>query len=285
MAVSLSKSARWRKPSICENLLNPLELFVGPIHITTGTHVTGAFTGATTDSPGLLLRAIEEGRFLPMGADEDAASDFQLIAGTNRDLAAEVAAGRFREDLLARINLWTFRLPGLARRHEDIEPNRQYELEQYAARTGRKITINTEARRRFLGFATSPQAVWKANFRDLGGAVTRMATLAPGGRINVEIVESEIQRLESSWAVPSSGNVESLLAECLSPERLAALDRFDRAQLAEVLRICRNRATLSQAGRELFNVSRLQKKSSNDADRLRKYLSRFGLEWSDICRH
>ena len=100
-------------------------------------HLKGAFTGATTDRAGLLraadngilfldeigelgadeqamlLRAVEEKRFLPVGSDCDAQSDFQLIAGTNRNLLAEVAAGRFREDLLARINLWTFCLPGL----------------------------------------------------------------------------------------------------------------------------------------------------------------------------
>lgn len=110
-------------------------------------HVKGAFTGATTDRPGLLraadggmlfldeigelgvdeqamlLRAVEERRFLPVGSDREVQSDFQLVAGTNRDLAAEVAQGRFREDLLSRINLWTFRLPGLSSRREDIEPN------------------------------------------------------------------------------------------------------------------------------------------------------------------
>ncbi len=55
-------------------------------------------------------------------------SDFQLIAGTNADLPAAVRRGRFREDLLARINLWTFRLPGLRERPEDIEPNLDHEL-------------------------------------------------------------------------------------------------------------------------------------------------------------
>ena len=142
-------------------------------------HVKGAFTGATTDRPGLLraadggmlfldeigelgvdeqamlLRAVEEKRFLPVGSDREVQSDFQLIAGTNRDLAAEVAHGRFREDLLSRINLWTFRLPGLSARREDIEPNLDYELEQYTARTGIKVTFNKEARRRFLDFAMS----------------------------------------------------------------------------------------------------------------------------------
>ena len=65
------------------------------------------------DEQGVLLRAIEEKQFLPLGADREVRSDFQLIAGTNADLAALVRRGRFREDLLARINLWTFRLPGL----------------------------------------------------------------------------------------------------------------------------------------------------------------------------
>ena len=99
-------------------------------------HVRGSFTGALRDRPGLLraadggvlfldevgelgpdeqaalLRAIEEKQFLPLGADREVRSDFQLIAGTNADLAAAVRVGRFREDLLARINMWTFRLPG-----------------------------------------------------------------------------------------------------------------------------------------------------------------------------
>ena len=54
-----------------------------------------------------------------LGSDRESHSDFQLIAGTNRDLFAAVRDGRFREDLLARINLWTFSLPGLRARPED----------------------------------------------------------------------------------------------------------------------------------------------------------------------
>ena len=269
-------------------------------------HMKGAFTGATTDRPGLLraadegmlfldeigelgadeqamlLRAVEEKHFLPVGSDRELQSDFQLVAGTNRDLAAEVARGQFREDLLSRINLWTFRLPGLSSRREDIEPNLDYELDQYTARTGIKVTFNKEARRRFLDFSMSDGAIWRANFRDLNGAVTRMATLAPGNRINVETVEEEIMRLEAAWKSSTPDENDSMLVAILGPERTAELDRFDRVQLAEVIRICRQLKTLSEAGRRLFDISRKRKSSPNDADRLRKYLGRFGLGWDDL---
>ena len=64
----------------------------------------------------MLLKAIEEKTFRPLGAAKDEHSDFQLICGTNRDLSLDVADRRFRADLLARINLWSFDLPGLADR-------------------------------------------------------------------------------------------------------------------------------------------------------------------------
>jgi transcriptional regulatory protein RtcR len=60
------------------------------------------------------------------------------------------------------------------------------------------------------------------------------------------------------------------------------LDRFDRVQLEDVLAVCRTASTLSTAGRILFDGSREKKKIANDADRLRKYLARFDLEWSDM---
>ena len=272
-------------------------------------HKRGAFTGALTDRRGLLsaadggllfldeigelgadeqamlLRAIEDGRFLPMGADKESSSDFQLLAGTNRDLRARVREGHFREDLLARLDLWTFELPGLAERREDIEPNLDYELDDAGRRLGTRVTLNREARRRFLSFATSPAARWTANFRDLSAAVTRMATLAPGGRIDTERVEEEIQRLELAWrSAPKDARTESdeaLLQEVLG-ERADQLDRFDRVQLADVLRVCRRSASMAAAGRELFARSRLERASRNDSDRVRKYLARFDLDWASV---
>ncbi|HEX7813755.1 RNA repair transcriptional activator RtcR [Dyella sp.] len=262
-------------------------------------HTRGAYTGATSDRAGLLrsahhgllfldeigelgldeqamlLRALEEKRFLPVGGDKEVDSDFQLIAGTNRDLHDAVGAGRFREDLLARLNLWTYRLPGLAERREDIEPNLEFELERWSREQHQRVTFNREARRAFLDFATSTQARWNGNFRDLGASVMRMATLATAGRIQVDQVDDEIGRLQRQWR-----DVEppSVLDDLLGGD-VAQLDRFDRVQLEEVVRVCMRSTSLSQAGRELFAVSRQQRATTNDADRLRKYLARFGLDW------
>lgn len=267
-------------------------------------HTRGAFTGAVGERPGLLraadggllfldevaelgpdeqamlLRAVEEKRFLPVGSDKEVQSDFQLIAGTNCDLQSAVRSGRFREDLLARINLWTFRLPALRDRREDIEPNLDYELDQFARTHGSKVTLNKEARHRFLDFATGTDAVWSGNFRDLNAAVTRMATFAAGGRVTVEIVEAEIVRLRASWADGSTIDCDIDLEGLLDEPVISRIDPFDRAQLMEVIRVCRASRTLSDAGRKLFSVSRTRKGTANDADRLRKYLGRFALTWA-----
>jgi transcriptional regulatory protein RtcR len=268
-------------------------------------HRKGAFTGAAGDRPGLLrsadrgllfldeigelgpdeqamlLRALEERRFLPVGADAEVGSNFQLIAGTNRDLRRQVGEGGFRDDLLARIDLWTFCLPPLRDRPEDIEPNLDFELERFAARASRLVSFSKEARERYLAFAAAPQAAWSGNFRDLSASVTRMATLANAGRISLPIVEHEISRLLAAWS-PGEDRGGDCLAEVLSHDRLSALDRFDRVQLADVVNVCRASTSLSEAGRALFAASRARRASVNDADRLRKYLARFGLTFDDV---
>ncbi len=271
-------------------------------------HIKGAFTGAATDRPGLLrsahkgllfldeigelgadeqamlLKAIEEKRFLPVGADHEAQSDFQLIAGTNRDLSRDVVAGRFREDLYARINLWTYALPGLVDRPEDIEPNLDYLLAQFSAENGQMVRFNKEARERFMRFAMSAEAIWAGNFRDLHAALTRMATLAESGRITDAIVVGECGRLQRLWRhyaqpLPSS----EVALERLLGEASSQLDLFDALQLKAVIALCRQSKSLSDAGRKLYAVSRDAKAKPNDADRLKKYLARFGLEWSEVC--
>ncbi len=272
-------------------------------------HKKGAFTGAITDRPGLLraahggllfldeigelgldeqamlLKAVEEKRFLPMGADREAHSNFQLIAGTNKDLRLEIQAGRFREDLFARINLWTYTLPSLAQRREDIEANMDHQLALASQELGKQVRFTSEARAAYLRFATTPEAIWQGNFRDLSASITRLATLADHGRIGIALVEAEIQRLRWQWQprIQPQGTADDAHAaealERLLDEKGLVLDRFDQMQLQGVLAVCRRHASISDAGRELFNVSRQQRSVINDADRLRKYLLKFGLDW------
>jgi transcriptional regulatory protein RtcR len=194
-----------------------------------------------------------------------------------------VRKGRFREDLLARINLWTFTLPGLRSRPEDIEPNLQFELEQFEERTSRHVTFNKEAREKFLQFALLATSTWTRNFRDLNAAIVRMGTLARGGRISTEIVEEEIERLNTSWSSLEDQQTQGILAQLLSPDQLANIDLFERDQLVCVIQTCHESRSLSDAGRRLFSASRAKKTSTNDADRLREYLSRFGIDWAQLA--
>ncbi|MDL5035004.1 RNA repair transcriptional activator RtcR [Comamonas resistens] len=272
-------------------------------------HRKGAFTGAAADRAGLLrtahegvlfldeigelgpdeqamlLKAVEEKRFFPMGSDKEVSSDFQLIAGTHRDLRVDVAEGRFREDLFARINLWSYTLPGLAQRPEDLEPNIDHLLLRAAGETGSAVRFNAEARAVYLQFAKSAAAPWSGNFRDLSASITRLATLADSGRITIEQVQAEIGRLGWLWQHSQASHLppaELSLADYLPEDAVAQLDLFDRLQLQSVIAVCRVSSTLSDAGRKLFDQSRQQKAVVNDADRLRKFLHKFGLNWEQV---
>lgn len=274
-------------------------------------HAKGAFTGAVAKRDGLLkrahkgvlfldevaelgadeqamlLRAIEERRFLPVGSDREETSDFLLIAGTNRPLRDGVACGDFREDLLFRINTWCFRLPSLAERREDIEPNLEFELRKYEEMTGKRVTFSAEAKSKYLSFAKASGTPWYGNFRDLNASVKRMATLAPQGRITEKVVSVEIERLQSSWRGRSEHPAEKSGTESImSANRVlhryeidtAQVDPFDQVQLAVVLETLEKSRTIAEAGRSLFPVSRRERDTTNDSDRLRKYLGRFGID-------
>lgn len=268
-------------------------------------HTKGAFTGAQQSRDGflltahdgvlfldeigelgleeqaMLLHAIENKTFHPVGSDTPLQSNFQLIAGTNRNLKQEIENGTFREDLLARINLWTYKLPALKDRKEDIPANVDYEIDLYTQKTGQRVQFNKEAKNSFVTFATSIEALWSGNFRDLSSAITRLCTLADSSRITVDDVKDEIARLKATWY--SSGQISFMgtLNQCLSQEQIGKLDRFDAYQLEFVLSVCKKHSSMASAGRELFDVSRTLKTQPNDSSRLQKYLNKYGLKWAD----
>ena len=125
--------------------------------------------------------------------------------------------------------------------------------------------------------------LWSGNFRDLNAAVKRMATLSGNDRIGLDCVNEEIARLRAAWNPPTatdclSPDIEALL----DPEIAGKLDRFDRVQLEDVLSVCLKSSSLAEAGRTLFAKSRAQKKTSNDSDRLRKYLQGWSITWEKL---
>jgi len=81
---------------------------------------------------------------------------------------------------------------------------------------------------------------------------------------------------------PASAPTAVALDDLLAPDVAASLDHFDRLQLEAVVRVCRSAGSLSEAGRQLFDRSRMQRAVVNDADRLRKYLLKFGLAWAAV---
>ena len=113
------------------------------------------------------------------------------------------------------------------------------------------------------------------------------------------LLDEETARLRALWSCPASCPASrpasrpstarreeprvDPIAETLGAEAAEGLDPFDRVQLAEVLRVCRASRSLSEAGRALFAASRTRKSSVNDADRLRKYLARFGIDWKQLA--
>lgn len=280
-------------------------------------HEKGAFTGAVARHTGYLkeadggilfldevseldakiqaklLKAIEERRYRPVGAVKDETSKFQLFCGTNKELRREVAAGRFRRDLMERIDMWTWTLPSLSERPEDLEPNLDYEMEKLndKLKENSKVWMDADARRLFLEFAET--APWPGNFREFSKSLRRMAALAGENPIGTSQVEIEIKRLTAAWKTDENGaahqadmptvrpqevsdTAETLLRTFLEEEQMAALDRVERVTLAEVVRVCRGSRSLADAGRTLFNVSGVGK---NPSDRLRKFLKRHHLDF------
>jgi transcriptional regulatory protein RtcR len=229
----------------------------------------------------VILHAIENGRFYPLGSDHEVTSRFQVIAGANRDLRTLCAEGKFRPDLLARLNMWSFTLPPLRERREDIEANLVFELARSERELGLQVGFNTDALERFLRFSKNPATRWPGNFRDFSGSVRRLCTLAPRGRITRAMVDDEIETLKRDWISAESGD-DFRLVEQVAGEGALKIDPFDLVQLAEVIRVCRNSPSLSAAGRTLFSVSRQRRRTKNDSDRLKKYLGKFGLNWTAI---
>jgi transcriptional regulator with GAF, ATPase, and Fis domain len=185
-------------------------------------HVRGAFTGATETKPGLfevadngvlfldevgelplsvqakLLRVLELGEVHRVGSLEARRVDVQVIAATNRDLRAEVAAGRFRSDLFYRLNIVEIRLPPLRERREDIPHLAQTFVRDCATRWSKPMTGLTEGAERVL-----VQARWDGNIREVRNVIERACLLAD----EPIVTETDIQACMPPELPTPPGNV------------------------------------------------------------------------------
>jgi two-component system, NtrC family, response regulator AtoC len=136
-----------------------------------------------------LLRLLENRTFEPLGSGQTKRIDIRIICATNRNVAKLVSEGRFREDLLYRINTFTIELPPLRKRKEDIAPLAEFFLRRFAL----------ETRKNIAGF--SPQAAeflasysWPGNVRELKNVLERAAILCSGAEIMPEDLPPELRR-------------------------------------------------------------------------------------------
>lgn len=267
-------------------------------------HKKGAFTGAAQDRDGMLkkanggmlfldeigelsaevqamlLHALEEKKFFPMGADTPVQSDFELIVGTNRNLQACVEEGTFRADLLARINTWTFTIPGLGDRRQDIGPNIDFELAKLSQQDQVMYRFVADAKAAYLSFAIHPDATWAGNFRDLASSVERMVTLSDNGMITRNLVDEEIMTLKKQWGLTHNISQNTPGAHDLVERVLpgSTLNDFDKAQLEAVLRRCGQARSNADLGRLVYG----QDVGKNPSQRARDFLASHGLTLQEV---
>jgi DNA-binding NtrC family response regulator len=128
-----------------------------------------------------LLRAIQEGEVEPVGARKPVKVDVRLMSATNRDLIADVKAGRFREDLFYRLHVFPIALPPLRERAADIPALARHFLARFAAEEGKRIRIMTPEALRVL-----VAHHWPGNIRQLENAVFRAVVLAEGDAVGLD---------------------------------------------------------------------------------------------------
>jgi NtrC-family two-component system response regulator AlgB len=212
-------------------------------------HVKGAFTGAVTDTLGKLaaaeggtlfldevgdlplplqpklLRLLQEKRYERVGETRTHVSDVRILTATNRNLQADVAAGRFREDLLYRLNVIEIVVPPLRERRRDIEPLAEHLLRFFARQTGRTIHGFTgEARTALLAHS------WPGNVRELRNAIERSVILSTGTEIGLADLPSHVGVPQPFGAVDVGRDVT-----------------LDQLEAEHIRRILGSKATLEEA--------------------------------------
>jgi PAS domain S-box-containing protein len=189
-------------------------------------HERGAFTGAATRRTGRfemanrgtifldevgelppevqpkLLRVLQEGEFEPVGSSQTRKVDVRVIAATNRDLSADVRAGRFREDLFYRLHVFPIAVPPLRERGSDVELLARRSIERYCARIGKApLELTADCLRRLRSYH------WPGNVRELENVIERAVIIARDGRLSLR----DVLPLRNLQHIPEPKSSEAVL--------------------------------------------------------------------------
>jgi transcriptional regulator with GAF, ATPase, and Fis domain len=163
-----------------------------------------------------LLRVLQEGEFEPLGSARTRKVDVRVVAATNRDLAAMVAEGRFREDLFYRLNVFPVRAPSLRERGADVALLARAFVERFGRRMGRRLEpLDPDHLKRLQAYR------WPGNVRELQNVIERSLILATNGRLDLGRALPADLVPTSPQAEPGNGEPPRVFsaAELLSLER------------------------------------------------------------------
>jgi two-component system response regulator AtoC len=247
-------------------------------------HVRGAFTGAAAAKPGLfeeaeggtlfldeigelplavqvkLNRALQEKEIRRVGDVKPVPVDVRVIAATHRELKAEVLAGRFREDLFYRLNVFPVRLPPLRERREDVPLLAAHFLSKHANAARRELTgFDPEALRALAGYP------WPGNVRELENAIERAVAVADGPTVRVRDLPPDV----------TGGQAGTIPAELLA--KMAYRDAVDLARD----RVSRDYLTALLQEFE-GNVTRAAERAGVERESLHRLLKRYGIRSEDF---
>jgi|GEM_PF-60172 two-component system repressor protein LuxO len=227
-------------------------------------HVRGAFTGAIAEREGAakradggtlfldevceldlslqtkLLRFVQTGSFQKVGGESTEEVDVRFLCATNRDPLAEVAAGRFREDLFYRLHVIPIAMPPLRERGRDVPLIARRYLEAYAAEEGK----------RFVRFDPDCEAVlaaypWPGNVRELQNVIRNAVVLNDGETVTVDMLPPQVRTSAVAGrpavvppAVPAEGGAAGIAPDAGLPEHIRPLADVEREAIERAIRIC-----------------------------------------------
>lgn len=189
----------------------------------------------------------------------------------------------FTPPLAAQMGGWRFEVPGIHLRAKDVAPLVASIAAERRRELSRDVGLEPAAVACLSASVVASSRLWPGGAHSVRASVWRLMTVCRTGVVTVDAVEAELERLRvSPERAAATGTRDVDLEALLGASQYAELDRFDRVQLEDVVRVCRDCENLSAAGRRLFAASRQRRKSVNDADRVRKYLLRYGLTFDEL---